>query len=229
MTDNKNKRAYNVPEDMRRLAELAHIPESSFGRFCELLEGILWEAYFANRYLGRAAASERIRADDIKENYLDRLAAAARGLDKMLAAASLGEDASAAVAGSLLEETFATGDATAFGSGLASYRDSMAALMAAAGEANKLAAARFPPKRTRGAPSDSNLPFENFVDRLYEIAEMTGGHLPRWGFKTLLQVLDLLRPYLPESGFFPKGDLGNWLERRAKEHNCDTAKNQLMH
>jgi hypothetical protein len=228
MTDD-TKSIGDLPEDIRRVADLAHVPEASFGRFCELLEGILWEAYFANLYLGRAAASERIRASDIKKDYLDRLATAARSLDEILAAALLDEDASVAVAGSLLEETFAAGDAAALGSRLAAYRDSLAALMAATGDAGKLADDRFPSKRKQGAPSDSNLPFDNFVNRLYEIAEMTGGKFPRWYFVTLIQALDLLRPYLPKSGFFPKGNLGYWLERRAKQRNSDSAKNQLMH
>jgi hypothetical protein len=209
--------------EARRLAKLAQVPETSFERYYELLTWQLEEAYLANLYLGGAAASERIRASDV-DDYLSRLETAIRGLDAILAAASLGQDASAAVAGSLLEETFATGGAAAFGRRLAAYRDSLTVLLTAAGEASKLAADRFPPRRTRGAPRDSNLPFNNFVNRLYETAEMTGGHFPRWYFKTLVQAVDLLRPYLPKSGFFPKGDLGLWLERRAKQRNCDPAK-----
>lgn len=208
-----------LPEsDARRLAELAYIPEAYFSRFYELLMWQLLEAYLANLYLGRAAASERIRASDI-DDYLSSLETAARALDELLAAASLGEDASAAVAGSLLEETFATGDASAFGSCLAAYREGLTILIDAARKAGKLADDRFPPKRKRGAPNDSNLPFDNFVKRLYETAEMTGGKLPRWYFETLIKALDLLRPYLPKSGFFPKGDLRYWLDRRAKQRN----------
>lgn len=204
-----------LPEnDARRLARLAQVPDTAFGRYYELLTWQLEEAYLANLYLGRAAASERIRTSDI-DDYLSRLQTAAPELDAILAAASLGEEASAAVAGSLLEETLATGDATGFGARVSAYRHSLMALTKAAGEASKLANDRFPPKRTRGAPGDSNLPFDNFVKRLYETAEMTGRQLPRWYFKTVIQALDLLRPYLPKSDFFPKGDLGLRLERRA--------------
>jgi hypothetical protein len=220
MTESENSVAPALAESIaRRLAQLAKVPESSFGRFYELLVWQLIEAHLANQHLGRAAAREITRAPDIKDS-LSRVSAAAQDLDKELAALLLGENASAALAGSLLGTTFAASDVTASGSHLIAYRASLATLIDTARKAGKLADDWYPPKRRRGRPP--NLVFNHFVYRLYEIVRQTRGkgwtHYRKscgnWS-GTLMEALGLLRDHLPD--FFPEGDLGNTLERLPKD------------
>jgi hypothetical protein len=232
----------SIPEsDARHLAELAQVPECSRDRFCESLEWQILEAHFGNEW-----RSKPLKASDLKRS-IRRVASAARALNQALGA-FWSEGRAGARAGSLLEVVLdaAAGERTASGVRVDAYRNGLALLIAATDEAGKRADAMLLPpppttknKKRAGRPrgAGGNPAFDNFVKRLYEIVPQAGGrpwtHNPKshgdgWS-GTLMQALELLRPYLPESGFFPKAKLGFVLQRLAKRYGSDTAETQSMH
>jgi hypothetical protein len=262
MTDSKNSVAPVLLEcDVRRLAEVANVPESSFSRFCELLALEIETAHLGSAIDWR----ERVKADDVK-CFLASVANDVRKLDKTFGAllgegGSFGKDKgkgkgdAAAVAGSLLE--IALGKAagewppTEFMPQLTACRNWLATLIAATEAAGQHAVVMFDPeavsrvngpKRGPGRPpagTGDNPMFDNFVMRLDEIRWNVGdgchwthskGNYPDsngdivWN-GTLLPAMELLRRYLPTSGFWPvakiKGkyriiNLGYALERLAE-------------
>jgi hypothetical protein len=228
-----------LAEDVgRALAKLAQISETSFMQFCDLLAAAIIPAKRDAPY-----AREVIRASVVFKS-LDRMLAAARKLDKALEP-FFDKNGTAGVkfARALLEtELVAAGEADAFGLQLTADRRRLAALIAATKKVRKSADGMFPPlpknKKRAGRPrgTDGNPCFDHFVMSLYEIARIAGGEWTHhqnnygdhreWG-GTLTQALDMLRPYLPPSGFFPEGKkLGYALDRLAERFGADTGENQ---
>ena len=230
-----------LPDDVAaELANLARVPENSRVRFRELMSAVLEEAHLGNEI--HHSNKPPIRATDVA-HPLRRVAAAAQNLDRALGA-FLGEDGSfgrrnaAPFAGSLLDialDDAALGGKSASTLGflpqLTAYRHSLATLIAATAEAKRRAIVLFPTRRGRPTGAGGNPMFDNFVKRLDEIASMAGGEWkhyrdtssPGTEWKgTLMTALEILRHYLPATGFFPDADLGRCIEHVRERLKTDT-------
>lgn len=216
MADDKNWTAYKLSgTDGSRLAELAHVPEKSHERFRDLLAMHICETHFGTNNAGKP-----IRASDVSHSLI-RVGAAARDLNKALGAL-IGEGCSFAkpgpsLAGMLLEiaiEGAVTNrrDITVgYLPRLTAYRHWVATLVDATAESNKQANNLFPRKRGRPPGAGGNPFFDNFVKRLHETAEMSGGKWTHYRARTttgelkwngtLMLALEILRPYLPSRSF----------------------------
>jgi hypothetical protein len=101
------------------------------------------------------------------------------------------------------------------------YRRRLKALIAETSQAEQRAKSAYPFLKRRGRPKGigGNRAFDTFVGRLYEIARRTGG---RWSHSkvpdeakwkgSLMEALEILKPYLPQRHFFPNANLGRSLE-----------------
>jgi hypothetical protein len=232
MADDESLTAYKLSEaDGRNLAKLADVPEKSLEQFCDLLEVEIQIAHLGTAYAGE----KLIRASDVSHS-LNKVEAAARGLDKALRALLVEDDnrPSAALAGSCLEIALdgAAGDVTASGARLAAYRHWLETLIVAVEVAKRRATVLYPSKVGRPTGAGGNPFFDNFVNHLHEIAGMTGGKWTHYRDRnsidelkwkgTLMPALDILRPYLPANKFFPAADVGRSVENLISRLKIDT-------
>jgi hypothetical protein len=239
--------AHALPETVAsRLADLAHVPEISRVGFQELLAIAIVQARLGNEIV-HSDMWPPTSASEISQS-LKRVTVAARALDRALGAffgegSSFGKRNAAPFAGSLLENVLddaaqPSEGAAGFLRRLTAYRHWLAILIAAAAETKRRAIDLFPTRRGRPSGAGGNPMFDNFVERLHEIARKTGGEWKHYRDPsspdtiewrgTLGPAMEILRPYLPDQGFFPPANLGRCLEHisgRFKTHttNIDSA------
>jgi hypothetical protein len=221
-----------LPENVTlQLADLAHVSQASRAQFCELLGPAIELAGLGTQNI--LSGEPRARASDVA-HYLRRVTSAARALNRELGVVpdesrDFGRRNAAAMAIVSLEVALknAAGDEQdttthGFLPRLTAYQHWLATLIAAAAEAERSANVMLPTRRGKPTGAGGNLFFDIFVKNLHEIAYMTGGKWTHYRDPTspgkiewcgtLLQAIEILRPYLPARGFFPEADLGRCLE-----------------
>jgi hypothetical protein len=200
------------------VTELADVPETARDEFRRSLLGAIDEANKCHEF-ERNIHSPHPGV----ESFMNPIVAAARDLDSALAwlqseIANSGEHSTAALqAAAFLQfqimvllmkepadwraesDRLERHEHTAW---IVEYRQSLARLIA--------------PTLSRGRLKGD---FHYFIRRLFQIAERTGG---RWTHSkapdksmwdgSLMRALQIMRPFLPSEGFFPKGNLGRSLE-----------------
>jgi hypothetical protein len=240
-----------VPDQVvSQLATLAQIPEPARNQFGTALIGAVVFAHFTNEihHTPHGPASEVVEflervittARDL-DTAIAMFQGVGVGANQRLAAETAGMLLDQAIEVTLSDEY----DPSKLASWKIGHRESRALLcltqsrhlldllITSASKTKQKAAELFPRRRGRPPGVGGNPTFDELVKNLREVARKCGGRLtltrdpyaekPAWK-GTLPKALQILRPYLPKTGFFPPGNLGYALERVSKQFRLDTAK-----
>jgi hypothetical protein len=192
--------------EMEQLARLLSLDESKIHHFSGSINGIIWDAHALHAFYG-----QRHKPTDVVEHVSDVLKAA-RNLQKELRALH-GSNAAAQSACDLIDY----GLVSAVPKGerlLASDYLRLLNIFVKAGTSAEREEKSYS-KRGRRKGAGGNLAFDLMIEDLIMSARARG---KAWTLSwnayekkfegTILEAVTILRPYLPSSGFFPKGVLG---------------------
>ncbi|MCS3498671.1 hypothetical protein M2189_002370 [Bradyrhizobium japonicum] len=186
---------------MRRLADLAHVRESSLSDFSQNVCNIIIDAHLNVASMRGSSAPKVKEALSSVAKQAAKLAATLRKMDLKIAGGTGGSDQTA---GTHLEWELAKLKEPLF----PKYPELLDLLHAAATSARTLSVPKRGPKGAGG-----NQAFDVFIEQLNIAAYVRDG---RWSVHratdgtwkgSILEALQLLKPYLP-ARFFPPGELG---------------------
>jgi hypothetical protein len=208
------------------VTELARVPENARDRFRQLLLDVIGEANTRHAAM-RIAESPHPDID----SFVNPVITAARDLNAALVRlqdeiSNSGKRSAAALKAAhffralliaRLAEEAGFVDEDADWPAIAKLERSHTAWLA---EYRRSVSKLIPAATLRGRPKTE---FHWFVRRLFQIERMTGARwthskvtdLAKW-YGPLQKALEILRPFLPSDGFFPRGNLGRSLEHLCK-------------